>query len=186
MSEEKTFPQPFSVMLADCEAELKQTLQAVQALPSDKTVIASDVETRVKELVDTIKILRKLLAEQWELAPQKNGNYMISETSTDDGVRIINNDGKIVVSQWAIKNNVVGDLLALYPFCEYMSYFGYSSIVYLGVFLPAYNKNVWLQPKHLPLPVSTQKLEKVCLADGNTAWLTPETLKSIRKLIESK
>jgi len=177
MSENNSSPPSFSVLLAELQAKLQHTLATVQALPQDKAKLDIDVENMIKSLVHDIKVLKFLLKGKWEQADNK-ANYSLP---------LVDYDGKLVVSKELINRNLVGDMLALHPYGQRINrYVKDPEMDCISVELQNYGV-IWLKAKHLPFPPQqTEKLIKVELADGNTAWLTWETLKTVKQLIANK
>lgn len=175
MANEKPQPSSFSVLIADAEAELQQILKTVHFVASNRNLtLHEEIENRIKRLVQTIKILKKLKSDGWELSPCPTSHDYV----------LISPFREATINLELIRHRVVGDVAelvaltgrGLYSYCM-------PEDVFL-IDLPK-GESIYIKAKHLPLP-QPQNLQKVTLADGNVAWLTPETLKAIKDLLANK
>lgn len=172
MSEETQNPIPFSVLLAECEAELAEKLQIIQALAAtNKVVFTEQVEAYIKALAQTVSQLRRLINEKWEQTTKPN-SY---------GYDVYWRDGKLSVDLGLLESGLAFDIISV-P-APAIEYYKKDAVIKLRL---ANGREVYVKAKRLKPPIQNVTLQKVALKDGNTAWLTPETLKAVRELITLK
>lgn len=178
----------FSVLIAEQQAQLKTKLQAVQAWTLAKQTISDDVENKIKSHATTIKVLCNLKKDGWQLAFATQEKEPHSTIYIQYDYRQDQQDHSYVyqLSNDIIAEGIAGDLLEIEKAIhgDQVRLRGYNKTEDVFIIAAIY---YWLtvKAKHLPL-IPYDNLKAVQLSDGNTAWLTPETLKTVREVIDSK
>lgn len=183
MAERKPSPPPFSVILAETEAKLHALLTVAQYVASTKSsehsylVLSEEFENKIKVLCAETKVLRALILQRWRQAYTCECKNMI-ERHQEKYDKNVYSFG--VTTELA---HLAADLATLATFAYVRGY----CIKHDTFCIEPYGveKQFSIAAKHLPIP-QPGKTEKVTLADGNVAWLTPETLKTVREIIANK
>lgn len=178
---------PFSILLAETEAELKELFDKFGGIDVSKIRLEQDVEDYLKALSTRTKVLKTLSKLGYTPVgrPKNESSKGVAVFRSSrrldfdlNETPVINSDEQQLITVEIVKLNILSDIAEIAkdnPNVN-LGYIKKKSKVFIHItgFIRRHQIiDTWVEAKSLPV-VSKEKLIKVHLNDGNTAWLTEE------------